>query len=388
MNVLVLSNTFPDKDNLSFGDIFVKEQIKYLRKYVDNIYVVIPVPYGRDLLKKEKHTDYQFDNVQVFFTKFPMLPIYTPHAQSIWAKFGKNAVLRTVRKHEISFDLIHAHYTWRGGAIAAEIKKEMNVPVVLTEHAHESIYPLIKKRDRFIVDTWANVDAIIRVNQTDMPLFSEVTSSEKLFYIPDGYDPDKVKNISKKEAREILKLPIDKKVLFNLGHLDKYKGQIFLIRAMKEVIKKRSDVICIIGGDGPLRTELENEIKHLGLTEYVKLIGRVPHDKISLWYSAADLFVLPSLYESFGIVQIEAMACGKPVVATRNGGSEQIITSEDYGLLCEPGDSHGLAKNILLALDKEWDADKIRAYAERFRWDNIAKQIVELYERVRSRYNH
>lgn len=96
--------------------------------------------------------------------------------------------------------------------------------------------------------------------------------------------------------------------------------------------------------------------------------------------NACDVFVLPSLRESFGVVQIEAMACGKPVVATRNGGSEEIITSEDYGLLCEPASPEELAEKISIALDKEWGSEKIRGYAERFRWKNIAKEIIKVYE--------
>ena len=97
---------------------------------------------------------------------------------------------------------------------------------------------------------------------------------------------------------------------------------------------------------------------------------------------ATNLFVLPSLSLSIGVVQIEAMACGVPVVATRNGGSEEIIISEDYGLLCEPANPEDLAEKILIALEKEWDREKIRKYAEQFTWDNIAKKVVEVYEEV------
>ena len=98
--------------------------------------------------------------------------------------------------------------------------------------------------------------------------------------------------------------------------------------------------------------------------------------------NASDLFVLPSLSESFGIVQIEAMACGVPVVATINGGSEEIITSEDYGLLVEPANPEDLAEKILIALNKEWDKEKIRKYAEQFTWERIAERIHEIYCRV------
>jgi glycosyltransferase involved in cell wall biosynthesis len=114
------------------------------------------------------------------------------------------------------------------------------------------------------------------------------------------------------------------------------------------------------------------------LKDYIELVGGKPHDEIPIWMNACDLFVLPSLRESFGVVQIEAMACGKPVVATYNGGSEEIITSEDYGFLCEPANPKALAEKILTALDKEWDREKILEYAERFTWDNIVKEKLNI----------
>ena len=118
------------------------------------------------------------------------------------------------------------------------------------------------------------------------------------------------------------------------------------------------------------------------MINHVKLAGGRPHNEILIWMDACDLFVLPSLSESFGVVQIEAMACGKPVVSTYNGGSEEIITSEDYGLLCEPANSEELAEKILIALDKEWDCDEIGKYAEQFTWENITEEIVSVYKSV------
>ena len=164
-----------------------------------------------------------------------------------------------------------------------------------------------------------------------------------------------------------------------MGNLELIKGHKYLIEAIESVIRRRKDVLCLIVGNGELKNELEKQIKWLELNEYVKLVGTKPHDKIPFWMNACDVFVLPSLRESFGIVQIEAMACGKPVVATYNGGSEEIVTSEDCGFLVEPANPKELAEKILIALDKEWDNEKIRKHAEMFRWIDIAKEIIMVY---------
>ena len=148
---------------------------------------------------------------------------------------------------------------------------------------------------------------------------------------------------------------------------------------MNEVVKHRKDVLCIIVGSGKSKNELTKQIKKLKLEDYVKLVGEKPHDEIPTWMNACDVFVLPSLRESFGVVQIEAMACGKPVVATYNGGSEEIITSDDYGLLVKPTNPEELAEKILTALDKEWISEAILEHVERFGWASIASEILTVY---------
>ncbi|MEA3422002.1 MAG: glycosyltransferase, partial [Acidobacteriota bacterium] len=200
--------------------------------------------------------------------------------------------------------------------------------------------------------------------------------------IVNGYDPHKFKPIPMNEARERLGLEKKRKIILNISRLHEEKGQKYLIETIKKVLEHRKDVLCIIGGSGPLKDKLERQVNDLNLQDHVKLIGFIPDELLSIWMNACDLFVMPSLSESFGVVQIEAMACGKPVVATYNGGSEEIITYEDYGLLCEPADLDKMAEKILIALNTDWDGGKILEYAKRFTWENVAMKIMEVYESV------
>jgi len=109
-------------------------------------------------------------------------------------------------------------------------------------------------------------------------------------------------------------------------------------------------------------------------------VGNRPRNEIPLWMNACDLFVLPSLNESFGIVQIETMACGKPVVATNTPGSREIIASEKYGLLCQPGNPEDLADKILVGLEKDWNQQEILQFADSFSWEKIAGDILRIYD--------
>jgi len=114
------------------------------------------------------------------------------------------------------------------------------------------------------------------------------------------------------------------------------------------------------------------------------LLGSVPGGTLPLWMNACDLFVLPSLSESFGVVQIEALACGKPVISARNRGSEEIIISDEHGLLVKLADPEDLTEKILSALDREWDRGAILRYVERYTWENVAREILGVYSRMRS----
>ncbi len=286
-----------------------------------------------------------------------------------------------IKKEKIEFDLIHAHFTWPSGYVGVKLAKEFSVPAVITIHENRDWFlrEYNSKNDR-IYWTWKNADAIIRVNQIDVPILSEF--NQKVYSIPNGFNPNKFPVMNKNKARGVLDLPEDKKIIFSLGNLIERKGFQYLISAMKEVVKVRKDVLCFIGGSGPLKGELEKQIKDLGLQEHVKLLGFVSDEELGYWMNAADLFVLSSLSEGNPTVMFEALGVGLPFVGTRVGGVPEIIISEDYGLLCEPANPKDLAEKILIALEKEWDREKIRKYAEQFTWETIAKRTLEVYRGV------
>jgi len=303
--------------------------------------------------------------------------------KSLGDKITKKAE-KFIQERGLRFDLIHAHFTYPCGYTGVNLGEKFGVPVIITAHGYD-VYDLPfrdKEWEEKIKWTLNKADHIITVSQSNKKILVEKlgVSENKLSIIPNGFNPKLFHSITNKTSvKQKLGLSIDKKIILNVADLYPVKGQRYLIEAMKEIIKYRKDILCIIIGDGVLRKNLKTQVRKLGLENYVQLAGSKPHDEIPLWMNAADLFVLPSLSEGNPTVMFEALGCGKPFVGTKVGGVPEVIASEDYGLLCEPANAEDLAEKILTALEKQWNTEKIRRYAEQFTWENIAKRVIEIY---------
>jgi glycosyltransferase involved in cell wall biosynthesis len=164
--------------------------------------------------------------------------------------------------------------------------------------------------------------------------------------------------------------------------LKREKGHKYLIRAAKEVVEKFDNTIFILIGDGPEKKNLIKELRKFNLGSNFIMKGKIPHNKIPLWMNACNILILPSISESFGVVQIEAMACGKPVVATYNGGSEDIIVNDELGILVSSQNSRDLSRAIQNALTKKWDENKIIEHSKKYRWNKISNKITQIHNEI------
>lgn len=383
-NLLVISNDFPNADNKYVREIFVKEQIMFLKEYFENIYVVSPIAIGMEFLRKTHYENYRFENIHVYFPKYFNCPLFFKYCRDGWIYFEEKAIQKLIRAESLQFDLIHAHFTWHSGAVAVKVKEKYNVPLVITEHTSQTFTDAIEKKETQFIRSWNLCDAIIRVRKGDIPLFERVgIPLDKVYYIPNGYSHKSFLNLDSQNSRKQLGLPLNIKIILNVGNLyDEAKGHKYLIEAMNIVIKQRKDVLCFIVGGGILETKLKKQILSTGLEDYIKLVGSKPYTEIPLWMNACDVFVLPSLSEGNPTVMFECLGCGKPFVGTKVGGVPEIIVSDDYGLLSEPGDPNELAKNILSSLDTSWDTKKIKEYSIQFTWGVVGKKILKVYSKI------
>jgi len=290
------------------------------------------------------------------------------------------------------FDVIHIQASGpMGGFLPAVVgafwKKILGFKMLITFHyGHSKTF--LRKYRLFFKFTLSTADMFFVVSQKQWEDISEILgnhNTQKIRIMPNGFDQKIFYPQDKTICRKQLGLPQDKKIILNVASLVSVKGHEYLIEAINEFVKYRKDVMCIIIGDGVIRRKLEDQIKNLHLGYYVKLVGAKPHNEIPLWMNAADIFVLPSLSEGNPTVMFEALGVGLPFVGTTVGGVPEIITSEDYGLLCPPADPECLAEKILIALEKDWDREKIMRYAGQFTWKKVAKEVVDIYDLIISR---
>lgn len=322
------------------------------------------------------------DNITIYTTSM----LYFVHdsnnmnlGDKIFKKFNN-----VIEKNNIEFDLIDAHFTWPSGYVGAKLKEEYGVPLVVSARGYD-IYELPfrnndwEKKVKYALNS---ADQIITVSSSNLKCIEKLNIKTPVTVRPNGFDSDIMYPMDKLECRKKLNLPLDKKIILSVGGLGKVKGHEYLIKAMKIISKAHDDVICIIVGSGPLEAIIKKLIQSLGLEDYIFIVGEKSHKDISLWMNSADIFVLPSLNEGNPNVMFEAIATGLPFVGTKVGGVPEIITSNEYGILVEPGDYEDLAAKIIIALKKDWDNEKIINYANKFTWENIAKEIFNVYGKI------
>jgi len=390
-NLLIIANSFPHK-NCLYGGIFVKNLVDSIAENFNNIYVIAPTPHLPEFFGKFdwipgswqkgiNPTNYSYKNILVYFPNFFVPPLN--FLRETYAEEAYKSTVKLISEKNISFDIIHAHFIYYAGYVGAKLKEKYKKPLIITGHG-DDVYSLpfkYKHFEKMAKYALGNADYVTTVSKSNYEKLIELgVDKEKVTVIPNSYDKNIFKPIPE-DCKEGLNIPKNKKIILSVGMLEEIKGHEYLIKAMKKVIDKEKDVLCIIVGSGQLKSKLQRLINDLNLNDYVKLVGAKQHDEIPLWMNASDLFVLPSLNESFGIVQIEAMACGKPVVATRNGGSEEIVVNEKLGYLVESKNSDDLAEKILMTLDKEWNKEYILNYVKKFKSDEIAKETIKIYEK-------
>jgi glycosyltransferase involved in cell wall biosynthesis len=320
--------------------------------------------------------------MQVSHPRFLTGPGYTTHNLDSQAYYW--GVSKTVDRlwQEAPFDLIHAHFIYPDGVVGARLAQRYGVPLVITEHAFWQPWLDQYPRVRKLAVAAAQSSAFhIAVSQSVRRSIAHFTGeSERLRVIPVGVDMDVFTPLSAGQQ------PDSNSVLY-VGRIHETKGVDVLLHAMRLLVDRRPAVrLSLIGGSFyPQWREQEERLRRLseelGLTQHVRFLGIKPPDQVAEAMRRSTLLVLPSRRETLGAVLIEALACGTPVVATRCGGPEDVVT-EAVGRLVPKEDPASLAQAMAAVLEQRqgYDPQVLRAYAEQnFSWQSVAKKTVALY---------
>jgi D-inositol-3-phosphate glycosyltransferase len=301
-----------------------------------------------------------------------------------------------VRGERRGYDVVHSHY-WQSGWAGAHLARELDVAHAVMFHTLGEV----KNRARFgeaeprlRIRHERNIarraTAIVTASEHERLLLQRHYGADpkKMYTVPCGVDLELFQPGDQLVARRQLGLSPTTPVLLWVGRLEKLKGVDILIDAAAQ-LGERDFTLLIVGGDErakELRAELAAQAERAGIAANVRFEGAVAHTALPAYYRAADVCVVPSYYESFGLVAVEAMACGTPVVASRVGGLVSTVTDGVSGYLIPWRCPEPFAEKLEVLLNNpDLRANFSRAArrsVERYRWSTIGLQIADIYDRA------
>jgi glycogen(starch) synthase len=309
--------------------------------------------------------------------------------------YGMNLLMVEKALKLRNFDIIHAH-DWLTALAGINIKYIMRKPLIATIHSTE-----LGRRRGYLSNDYERhiheIEWILTYEAWRIICCSDYMVSEvnKFFQCPlnkivriyNGVDPNSLvpsSNVNRKNYAE----DYEKIVLF-VGRLVYEKGPHLLVEAAN--ILKRNDIKFLFIGEGTMKPYLLELGKKLGISEKLYFLGHVPDDVLYAIYKMASVAVFPSLYEPFGIVALEAMALGTPVIVSAVGGLNEIVINEYNGIKVTPGSAYELAKAIEKIVDNPSLSKRLienaKNFVKNFTWEKAAEETIKLYEEVVIEYN-
>ncbi len=300
-------------------------------------------------------------------------------------------------RHEGGFDLIHNH-DWLSGFAAIAIKHDFNLPMLATIHATEmgrNRGHLWEEMQRAIhqAEWWLAYEAW-RIITCSHYMAWEVRNYfgaplEKIDVIPNGVDPrrfDALQGIDLASFRLGFAQP-NQPIVYYVGRMVPEKGLSVLIDAAPQILREWPDVKFVLAGGGGYANDLRAKAYDLGVADNIMFTGRISDEVRDALFKVADCAVFPSLYEPFGIVALEAMAAGTPVVVSEAGGLPEVVDLHVTGITVHPNDPDSLAWGILHTLkNPEWSRQRAenadRVVRSQFNWSRIAGMTEQVYNRV------
>ncbi|WFB69728.1 glycosyltransferase [Chryseobacterium sp. WX] len=377
-HILYIPSWYPNQyDNLS--GVFFKEQIEGLSSVIENVGVIAPVyrSFKSFNFKQNELTFSNNDGVNTFIKELWHLPGCNIYNRLQWFNNCKKLFENYVEKFGYP-DLIHIHSIITAGQFAVYAKKKYNIPFVVTEHSSGFDRNLYSKREL-------------------MSFKAEVTESSHNFAVSKSLAEVLAKSIG--GTWDVLPNWVndnfinqdnnftkkgEKIIFFSLSSLNPLKGLNILIDAFDDLAKEYQNVELWIGGNGVEYHNLSDQIKKLRLEDKIVLLGKLDRDTAIEKYKSSTFYVSPSLIETFGIVVIEALAMGLPVLATDSGGPQSILNN-DVGIIVKKNSREELYKGMKYLIENEdkFDREKIVKYCvEHFSREKVSNDLINVYKKI------
>ena len=355
--------------------------------------------------------DLGYGNRVVHVPAGPETPLPKPELAAHLPQFAAN-IRQFAAEKGITYDIIHSHY-WMSGVAAIQLQAAWQVPIAHMFHTlvqmknriarsdseREGSYRLEGERrilqaaDRIVAATLAEQAQLQFLYQADV---------RKISIIPPGVDTCHFYPIPPDEAKSVIGVPAQDRMILFVGRIERLKGVETLLRAMAHMDQSGLQAqvphyLAVIGGEpdadpGSMNAEmarLQSLAADLGIKDLVLFMGKRSQDSLPYYYSAAEVLVMPSHYESFGMVALEAMACGTPVVASQVGGLAFLVQDGITGYVIPDGDIPLLSQRLTDLL-RQPDlrarmGSQAADYALQYNWQTIARRILKMYEEIVSR---
>lgn len=382
LHILVIPSWYPRFDG-DIGGSFFREQALALQKTGHQVGVIYPQfrsikdvkgvyskPYGVQYINDNGLPTYKFHHLAI--------PKLNKIQRERWVRYGLQLFHKYIEKFGMP-DIIHIHSLNPAGFLALEIKSKYGIPFIVTEHSSAFARGLISKSNINYLNKVVKASSHnIAVSQNFTTLLNDIFQVNNWSHIPnivnsDFIDFDSNSHHSKNEF-----------IYLSICFLTKIKAIDNLIHAFALIHGKTPNAILRIGGDGIEKERLEVIAKELNLEDKVQFLGNLSRLEVKLEMAKSSVFVLPSRYETFGVVLIEALALGLPVIATKCGGPESII-NDNVGTLVEVDSIEELSEAMLNAYidyDKYKSKD-IRQYCiDNFSEEAVTSKLTKIYHSV------
>ncbi len=390
--LLVFSSLFPSAAQPNAG-VFIRERMFRVGKHVP-IVVVAPQAWfpGQALVRRFRPhfrpmaaTHEVMGGIDVHRPRFFCIPGVLKWTDGLFMALSSFFAVRAIaRQHRAN--IIDAHFGYPDGYAAVLLGRWLKLPVMLTLRGNEESQARTNVAAA-LRRAITGADRLITVSAALQALaIQQGASPARVQVIGNGVDLSKFIPVSRADACRQFGLPADAVVLISVGALSERKGFHRVIECLPGLLSAHSTLhLLLVGGGGPegdMASRLRSMVNSLGLNDRVHFLGPIPHDRLHIALSAADVFVLATSYEGWANVFLEAMACGLPVVTTDVGGNSQVVCDRSLGRIVPFGNAQLLQQAIDDALRTPWDRESIRAYAESNSWDRRMQPLIDAYRQL------